>query len=363
MFYIRTDANPTIATGHVMRCISIAKEINKLGEKVTFITADLQAQDLIKQNGFTLLCLDSLWNNLEVELVKLIRVIQENEIECLLIDSYYISENYLKELRKYTKIIYLDDLAEFPYPVDVLINYNNFAKNIGYENWAEKTRTKLVLGCKYAPLREEFRGITKVPGQYIRRVLVTTGGSDSYHVTRKFFQWFIQINKETSKLQIHSIIKNIEFHIVVGKFNLDIEVLKNIESTYPNIILHMNVSNMSELMKESDLAITAGGSTLYELCACGVPMITYSFSDNQLPGVREFEQLGIAKYCGDIRDGEIELWKKILETLQFHIENPTCHNKIMNCMKNLIDGYGACRLAEILLDMKSKNVEKTIDIK
>ena len=53
---------------------------------------------------------------------------------------------------------------------------------------------------------------------------------------------------------------------------------------------------MSEVMKYCDIAITAGGSTMYELCACGVPMITYAFADNQLPGVEGFEKLGVARY-------------------------------------------------------------------
>lgn len=49
MLYIRTDMNEQIATGHIMRCISIADALTVAGEAVTFILADEQAVDLLKQ--------------------------------------------------------------------------------------------------------------------------------------------------------------------------------------------------------------------------------------------------------------------------------------------------------------------------
>lgn len=36
------------------------------------------------------------------------------------------------------------------------------------------------------------------------------------------------------------------------------------------------------LMQKADIAISAGGFTLYELCACGTPTITYCMADNQM---------------------------------------------------------------------------------
>ena len=354
MFYIRTDANPTIATGHVMRCMSIAKEINILGEEVTFITADMQAQELIDRNGYPVICLNSKWDHLEEELNQLITIIQDYKIGKLLIDSYYVTERYLKELRKHTKIIYVDDLATFEYPVDVLINYNNYAKTLGYEKWATKTGTKLVLGCSYAPLRSEFKDIVREKRMNIKSILITTGGADSNHVALKLLRYFIKeyFNKDIDRTQkyISDLIRNIEIHVVVGKFNSDKKLLQKIQNAHTNITLHMDVTNMSELMRNSDLAITAGGSTMYELCACGVPMITYSFADNQLLGVKGFDQMGVAKYCGDILEGEEALWKNIMETLEFHVLNLEEHNKITERMQSIIDGNGACRLAEILLE-------------
>ena len=46
MFYIRADANNEIATGHVMRCMSIADEMRQNNINVCFLTADHNADVL-----------------------------------------------------------------------------------------------------------------------------------------------------------------------------------------------------------------------------------------------------------------------------------------------------------------------------
>ena len=71
MIYIRADANEYIGTGHIMRCLSIARAFVRRGEKVTFITADHRGDGLIQQNGFSSICLDSDWTNMNGELSKM----------------------------------------------------------------------------------------------------------------------------------------------------------------------------------------------------------------------------------------------------------------------------------------------------
>jgi len=72
MLYIRIDSNYTIATGHVMRCLAIAKAMKKKDEECIFITSDSYSDDLNNYNGFETICLDSVWNDLGGELEVLI---------------------------------------------------------------------------------------------------------------------------------------------------------------------------------------------------------------------------------------------------------------------------------------------------
>lgn len=49
-----------------------------------------------------------------------------------------------------------------------------------------------------------------------------------------------------------------------------------------------------------DICISAARTTLYEICACGVPLITYSLADNQIFGAKAFENLGLGINIGGL---------------------------------------------------------------
>ena len=110
--YIRVDMNPVIATGHVMRCLSIADEVRTLGGNVVFITADEYPLETIKNRGYEVVVLHSDWRKMDEELPQLQMLIEERKIDRILIDSYQVTENYLQILKKHIKVIYLDDLDE-----------------------------------------------------------------------------------------------------------------------------------------------------------------------------------------------------------------------------------------------------------
>lgn len=341
MIYIRVDANAQIATGHLMRCMSIAHEFRKNDQKVIFIIADKFSCEFLECNNFEYICLNSLWNNLEYELEHLIELVIKNEIDKLIIDSYYVTYHYLSTLSRYTKTIYLDDLARFIYPANMVINYNIYAYYKNYINDYMSTTTKLMLGCEYVPLREEFHSISKSNRGYIEKILITTGGTDNYNLSGKLLRCLCQIE----------IFKNIEFHVIVGKFYNFKEDLTKLALTNKKIVLHENVKRMSEVMLQCDLAITAGGVTTYELCACRIPMIIYTFADNQLDGAEGFQKAGVAEYCGDIRWNENEVIYNIRLSILHYIDSPNAVSEKIKQMGKLVDGKGTIRIFEGIQDL------------
>lgn len=152
---IRVDVNETVATGHIMRCITIAEQIKKLGGQVLFITADGQAEELLARAGMEHVCLQSRWDHMEEELPVLREVLKLAGIKTLLVDSYQATPAYFEELCPLVKLVCIDDCFEHIFPVDVLINYNAYHIRFPYrETYGGKTR--LLLGTDYVPLREEF---------------------------------------------------------------------------------------------------------------------------------------------------------------------------------------------------------------
>ncbi len=339
MFYIRVDANNKIATGHVMRCMSIADEIKKRNIDVCFLTADHNADGLLHKKGFITKCLDSKWDNLENEMIsgKINSVLEnDNNIKGILVDTYYVTEKYLDRLRKICKTIYIDDIfALHRYPVDFLLNYNIYGTDLDYKSRC-LPETKLLLGTKYVPLRKEFQNIKPKFRKIVKNVFISTGGTDNFNIAGKILDTIFQ----KSVLEKSSIFKEINYHVISGAMNKNLSYLLEVSNRHNNVFVHQNVSNMVEIMLMCDIAISACGSTMYELCACGMPIITYSFADNQIYGIKKFYELGIAINCGDVRDGIEKVVQLILD------------NVVMMCRNN-VQRLVYSRNASALIDDRS----------
>lgn len=336
-YYFRTDGNEIIATGHVMRCLSIADACKDIGHEVTFITADDQCNDLIQQRGYNAINLAGKWNDLEYELDEIGCLISEHDVQILIIDSYYVTEKYLRTLKTLTKTVYIDDLNAFHYLVDVLINYSIYADKFNYPSLYSDT--KLLLGCDYVPLRTQFRGIDrKIVCKEVQNILITTGGTDYQNV----------IGRLLNKMVVDKYLESISIHVVVGMFNANLDELRVIEKQYVNVNIHCNVLNMAELMKGADIAISAGGSTLYELAACGVPTITYSFADNQMDNVREFADRGLMEYAGDVRHNIDNCIGALYNMINLLVQNQEKRQSLSHQLLKLVDGEGTMRIAKEL---------------
>ena len=83
---------------------------------------------------------------------------------------------------------------------------------------------------------------------------------------------------------------------------------------------------------------------MYELCACAAPMITYSIADNQIDGVLGFDRMGVAKYCGDIREREQEVYCNIYRAIIEYQNDNQYRRRTAERMKRIVDGQGAYRL-------------------
>lgn len=139
---------------------------------------------------------------------------------------------------------------------------------------------------------------------------------------------------------------HINFHFVVGALNPRIDSIKQLETE--NIILHINETNISKLMTKCDLAVSAAGTTLYELCACGIPTITFTLADNQLIAASEFEKQEVMINSGDSRDNPI-FPERVTACLKELAEDMHKRREYSEKMQNLVDGHGAETIARRLL--------------
>lgn len=376
LVYFRTDGNSRIATGHLVRCLSIADACFSLGMKVCFLVSDSESKTLLQDfdpaRRFPIRILKTaVYDDPEKELPELLAVLSgsaslpgfpadlsdtnviSNDV-ILFLDSYYVTERYLSFARAAAKTAYLDDLRLFDYPADLVINYDVIPES-GMPSYraAYQNAARTLLGASYAPLRRQFSDLHPGCRGSVSNILVTTGGSDPYHFCLKLIEAFRQ--KQTSDLNDSGILPSGEasvnlcqLHVVAGRLNGDKDELYQLAAELSFLRLHENVSDMASLMADCDLAVSAAGTTLYELCAAGVPSVSFCLADNQLTAARAFDEEGVIPCAGDIRFCCDDALVRIMGFLTDMSKNFQKRKAVHEAMRRLVDGKGAVRIAEAL---------------
>ena len=348
LVYFRTDGNSHIATGHLVRCLSIADACFSLGMKVCFLVSDQESKALLQSFDpacrFPVRILETaVYDDLEKELPEVLGMLNEagQAEQIFFLDSYYVTEHYLSAVRTAAKVAYLDDLQLFDYPADLLINYDVIpeSRSASYQA-AYQNAARTLLGASYTPLRAQFTNLQPYCRDRVSNILVTTGGSDPYHFCLRLIAAF----RENSFLHL------CQLHVVVGRLNEDKDKLYKLADELPFLQLHENVSDMASLMASCDLAVSAAGTTLYELCAAGVPSMSFCLADNQLTAAKAFDEAGAIPCAGDIRRSCDEVLGNVMNFVTYMSENSKKRKAALETMRQLVDGKGAMRIAKALTE-------------
>ena len=351
MVFIRTDSNEHIATGHMMRCLTIAKELKSLGEDVTFLISDSESEKLLMDEAFTYEVLNTKWDNLntEDEISKLKVILSKAAASVMLVDSYFASNDYYSKLKSYTKIACFDDFFDKKLDVNLLINYSIFHDMYDYENRYKGSRTKCLIGPKYVPLRRQFVDEDKMR-KYSKEkldILVMCGGGDIHHILLELCRYGISEGYITdSKKEC-----NYVFHIVAGAYNPNIEELRELSIRYPQIELHENVRNIASLMAKCDVLVSAASTVLYEACAMAIPTIFFCMADDQVYDAKYFVRDASYLYAGDVRETKRKCLVNIFSSINDLKENPEFLKMMSNQSRELVDGCGAKKIAEEIIKL------------
>ena len=371
---MRADCNANIGQGHVMRLLSVADAFTAMGVLSAFVIAKDTSANRMKDRGYEVFALSSSYTEMDSEVEELTGIIQSYGADLLLVDSYYVTKEYLNAMCEKIFTGYLDDVYDFAYPVDLLINYNVYANGSKYKELYETEGMKLpsmIIGPSYAPLRAEFAGIPKrEQNREVRKVALSFGGADPMRMAKKFVETLIEYerlnsdntgcnsnNKKNSADTDKSITENCEIHMILGAMEPDLEALKEMELQYSWLKLHVNIPNMKEVLQQMDIIVSAAGSTQYEICACQIPCICFSMADNQMPGGEEFGRLGIFHYAGDVRFNKSLYTDMIEEILKLKVDY---ERRVLmgEKEKELVDGNGAKRMAEQIIKYSGGSINE-----
>lgn len=337
--YIRADADHAIGTGHVMRCLALAQEWQRLGGEVVFLgRIDVPSvRERIVAEGFRLVSLDSLvGENGEAPLVASWLAGQDGK-GWLVLDGYHFGTDYQRCLQSSgQRVLLIDDDALLPeYCCEMVLNQNLHASELVYPAAASTTP---LFGPRYALLRREFwnNGGHEPQPAVARKILVTMGGSDPVNATASILTALAE-----------SGVDGLEVVALAGPANRHREALAQLATSMPYRCEVREAANeMSSLMRWAEAAITAAGTTTYEMAAMGLPFLALVIADNQrgnVTGLAAHEVAGVLGEWGMLAPHELAV--RIAGFLRNHDQRQAQAAAGMA----LVDGLGAGRVATAML--------------
>lgn len=345
----RVDASEQIGTGHVMRCITLAQQLQAIPDhvQITFICRELKGNliSYIQHQDMQVEKLTSIklstheseyaWyqENWQRDVSEVSEKLGGQSIDLLVVDHYGLEVNWERMMKKHVKrLMVIDDLADRSHDCDLLLDQNIQADPERYKGLVPD-RCKQLLGTDYLLLREEFIKLAdkvQIRKGDIKNILVFFGGSDPRHLTLKTLDILQKIPFQDCYI-----------HVVVGSSNPQKSQIKRKCREREEYLYYCQIDYIAQLMNQADLAIGAGGATTWERIFLGIPSLTVVTADNQLELTKIIEKEGLT-ICLGSHPNTIEITlKKALENLckQPHIIQEMSKKSLQFLDKDRIRSY------------------------
>jgi len=329
--FIVTEAGNNIGFGHLMRMLAIYQGFEEKGVKPKFIiNADDSVSSFLNDTDY------EIFNWLQDQ-NRLFEVIKDADI--VFVDSYLADRELYEKISEIVKLpVYYDDNNRIEYSKGVVVNGNIHAKDLDYP---KRDDIIYLLGVEYLPLRKEFWDLPeKVIKEDIESVMVTFGGDDSKDMTPKVLKI---LNERFPHLK-----KN----VVIGNSFKNIEEIKEVADENTNLIYYPDAKKMRDIMLESDIAISAGGQTLYELARTGTPTIAIGVAENQKGNIDGFLKNGLILFAGWWNNEVV--WEKICYYLT-DLKSQSLRKKLNSYMKSFVEYISVKNLFNKLIGLLLEN--------
>ena len=339
MILIRADCGVEIGSGHVMRCLALAQAWQDRSGRVVYAMATrvpgIEAR--LRAENIEVVTLPVRPGSAE-DAAATAEAAKVHGAEWIVLDGYHFDGNYQRAIKEAgLRLMVLDDYGHAEhYWADLVLNQDTNAEEDLYCN--REPATRLLLGLQYVLLRREFRQSRPphhaIP-QVARKLLVTLGGSDPPNATLKVIRALGEIGPD-----------DLETVVLVGPANphwADLEAAAH--QRQDRLRLVRNARNVPEFMAWCDMAVTAGGSTVWELAFFAVPSIVLILAENQKHSTRLLHQQGACLVLGDSNEVSSSVLAAAISEVSRDFPGRSALSERIGA---LVDGRGVDRVCEML---------------
>lgn len=360
---IRCDASSAIGSGHVMRCRTLARQLQQRGAAITFLCRRqpgdliglleqefavlvLPEQPLVACEGLQGRALYSAWLGCsqQQDAAHCLAALAEAGISgasWLVVDHYGLDGAWEAQLLAglagadaAPQLLVIDDLADRCHRADLLLDQNLFGPSTErrYEGLLP-AHCRQLLGPHYALLGPEYAQLHPLvpPRTELRRVLVFFGGVDPANLTGRALQALLD-----------PALADLAVDVVLGHQSPHRQAVAALAAQRPHTTLHAPLPSLAGLIARADLAIGAGGATTWERACLGLPSLVVVLAANQLPMAEALAQAGQHQLLGEAASVTPQ---QIRAALLARIAAPS--PAASACA--LTDGWGAARVTTAML--------------
>lgn len=356
----RVDASLRIGTGHVMRCLTLARALKALGMECHFICRDHPGNltPLIQNSSFPVYPLairndthtvtskadtpllayaEWLGATQEQDAGECTPILQSVQPDWLIVDHYSTDIRWETSLKPhYRKLLVIDDLADRRHHCDILLDQNWSGENTNkrYEALVP-THTIKLLGPRYALIDPEYallRRLMPPRDGIVRRVMVFLGGSDEANQTAKVLMALMSPG-----------FTSLAADVVIGMNHPDPTGIANLVGARPNTFFHQNLPSLASLMVRADLTIGAGGAATWERMSVGLPSIVISIANNQTATSVALMKADYIDFIGEMADVTVE---DIAAAVRRALAAPTRLKEQSARMQQLVPALGLQEVCE-----------------
>lgn len=357
----RTDASHQIGTGHVVRCLTLARGLRERGAYCRFICREHPGHllGLIREQGFDAVALPcdsgkrgrfgkvaeprlthaewlgADWRD-DVEATR--HALGETVADWLVVDHYGLDTRWESAVRPHCrKLLVIDDLADREHDCDLLLDQNLVADMEHRYDGKLSHRCGRILGPRHALLQSAYADLhRRTPPREgeIRRILVYFGGADTDNLTGLAIAAFLALQRD-----------DISLDVVINSGSLHADVIREQIMEIPKATLNIHLPSLAPLMVQADLAIGAGGATSWERCCLGLPALVITLAENQKPIAAELHRQGLIHWLGHKDQVNVQALACELADIVGKGLKPVWSEQC----QHLVDGRGAERVCNLLL--------------
>ncbi|AVD90747.1 MULTISPECIES: UDP-2,4-diacetamido-2,4,6-trideoxy-beta-L-altropyranose hydrolase [Pseudomonas] len=350
----RVDASFEMGTGHVMRCVTLAKALRDHGHHCLFIGREHPGNmnGFIRDHEFEV-CGLPLGSERDSDLPhshwlgasqfedqqQCRAVVDSFQPDWLVVDHYALDERWESVVVPAgCRVMVIDDLADRKHRCDLLLD-QNLGRQPGEYAQRVPDSCCVLTGPSHALLRSEFAELRppslqrRAPAK-IREILVSLGGVDQHNHTGSILTALTQCELS----------EDIRFTVIMGAAAPHLESVRSIARDCPwPVEVLSGINDMARRMVDADLAIGAGGGTSWERCCLGLPTLLVILAENQRPAGNALQATGAVQLI----DPAAELASQLNEAIRV-LSSPEVLGPMVEASSRITDGLGVSRVIRVM---------------